>query len=211
METHAGIHSEKGNNEEENETLLGLPPPKVESGKLPTYRDWMRIILEAACCCGFLMVVSLLGIILLFCFIIGVSNTNSVRTMCPGYWEFCLIGLLTPFLVTGVYCIYACCFFFILGWWNWHVYFGTCMFVMGVVGIHMSVVASENSECIVALEQTTKYNFPFLLYVGYMICILCFSGSFSSFYYYLSKRLKILRERSETSLLLGEIIHASIV
>jgi len=162
-----------------------MPPDEMESSRLPRSKDVANIFMGCICCAGFLVFVLFLMLFIGICALLAWNNTTNVKKLCPGFWEFSLVSLLSPIIIPSVYCVYGCCCLFCFGWWNWYLYSGTCMMVMAIAGLHMSITVSENGACIDALKQGTPSSpVPWLLYAGWLKCILFFSGAFSSLYCY---------------------------
>lgn len=160
-------------------------PIPVISGRRANNRDLFNICVEMMCCFGCFILVFFVALFVCMCILLNTTNTENVRKACVGFWEFSLVALLSPILIPFVYGVYACCFVICFGWWNWYVYSGTCMFVMGVACLHMSIIVSQNSLCITALCESTP-PVPWLLYAVWIKSVLFFSGSFSSLYYFFS-------------------------
>jgi uncharacterized BrkB/YihY/UPF0761 family membrane protein len=154
--------------------------PHNISGRKPDYRDWIYSLKEIVMCLGVCFILLVMIVFILMCVLLSKTNTNEVKEACNGLWEFMLVAVLSPIIVPLFYCLYSC-LFFLLCPWKWNIYFGACMLILGITGLHVSITMSENVSCVAALKESTP-PLPLLLYASWIKTIICFCGAFSSFY-----------------------------
>lgn len=175
--THAIRENNDDNNnagcENENNTLL---PPHHDhiSGKRPDWKDAGRAAIHCIECISCFACMLLITCFILMSLLLHRANTMEVRTACAGFWDFMLISLLSPLLVPTIYCIFS----FVL-WWNWYAFSGSCMLILAIASLHMTLNASENSACVEAIRSTTN-PIPWLLYAGWLKSVVYCAGAVSS-------------------------------
>jgi len=154
--------------------------PHCNSGKKPQLEDWVKTLKETILCVGLFASVLLIAVFICLCILLSKTNTDEVKGACSGFWEFMLIALLSPIVIPLFYCLYSCLFFMNCPW-KWNIYSGTFMLTFGLIGLHMSITASENPACVKALRNSTP-PLPWLLYVSWGKTVLFLCGAISSFY-----------------------------
>lgn len=159
----------------------GLPPPVVISGKRGP--DWnSRDMLHCVVCLMCLAFLLWTSCFVVMCILLHRANTLEVKTACAGFWDFMLLSLLTPILIPTMYC-----FFSWVMWWGWYPFSGSCMFVMGIFSLHMTLNALENAACVEAVRSTSG-PVPWLIYVGMLKSVIYCAGAISSLFGHVFKR-----------------------
>jgi hypothetical protein len=139
------------------------PPEEHCKGKVPD--SWTKAFMEALCCVGCLIGVTVLSLFVCLCVVLAATNNEIVKHSCSGFWEFMVIALLSPILIPLIYVV--CCSS------NWNIFSGVCCFVFGIVSLHMSISMGENERCVEALRMSTP-PIPWLLYAVWLKTVLFF-------------------------------------
>jgi len=154
-------------------TMAQSPPPPTMavSGKGP---NWGKHMMHCIVCVTCLLVLLWIACFVVMCILLHRANTLEVRVACPGFWDFMLISLLTPFLIPTIYCIFS----FVM-WWSWYPFLGSCMLIMGVMSLFITLNAMESPGCVETIRSTTT-PVPWLIYVGILKTVIYCAGSLSS-------------------------------
>ncbi len=150
------------------------PPPPNISGKKPDWKDAGKAAFHCMICLGCLVCLLWITCFVLMSILLHKANTSEVRAACAGFWDFMLISLLSPVLIPSIYCIFS-----VVMWWNWYSFSGSCMLILAIASLHMTLNASENSTCVEAIRNTTS-PVPWLLYVGWIKSVVYCAGAISS-------------------------------
>ena len=149
-------------------------PPITISGKKPDWRDAGKAAFQCVLCVSCLACLLWAVCFVLMSILLHKANTTEVRASCAGFWDFMLISLLSPLLVPSIYCMFS----FVM-WWNWYSFSGSCMLILAIASLHMTLTASENSLCVESIRNTSP-PVPWLIYVGWLKSIIYCAGAVSS-------------------------------
>jgi hypothetical protein len=166
-------NNSSGGNGDENESNALLGHNHI-SGKKPDWVDAGKAAVHCIECLGCFACMLWVACFILMSLLLHRANTMEVRVACAGFWDFMLISLLSPVLIPSIYCIFS----FVM-WWNWYAFSGSCMLILAVASLHMTLNASENSACVEAIRLTTK-PIPWLLYAGWIKSVVYCAGAVSS-------------------------------
>jgi hypothetical protein len=146
------------------------------SGKKPNWTDAGKAAMHCIICLGCFACLMWIACFVLLSLLLHRANTQQVRAECAGFWDFMLISLLSPVIIPAIFCIFSW-----IMWWSWYPFSGSCMLILAVVSLHMTLTASENASCVEAIRNTS-YPVPWLLYAGWLKSVIYCSGAVSSLF-----------------------------
>ena len=156
--------------------LPASPPPIMGgiSGKKPEWKDIGKAGLHCVLCLGCFSCILWVACFVLLSILLHRANTMEVRAACAGFWDFMLVSLLSPLLIPAAYLIFSW-----IMWWSWYPFSGSCMLILAVVSLHITLTSSENATCVEAIRKTSS-PIPWLIYAGWLKSIIYCAGAVSS-------------------------------
>ena len=148
-----------------NQEMSEKAAPHCISSRKPELQNLILYLKEMMFCLGTLFVLVIIGVSVSVCVLLSKTNNSLVKSSCGGLWEYMLVALLSPIIIPTFYCLYTCLFLMAFPW-NWNVFSGTYILTLGIIGLHISISTSENSNCVNALRESTQ-PVPWLLYASW--------------------------------------------
>lgn len=150
--------------------LTSEPAPFLISGRR-AQTSLSHSLLKGLLCIACLMGVIWLTVLVSVCVLLQKTNTQQVHASCPGFWDFTLVSVLSPFLLPLLFLLTSS--MLSLSWSA----FSTAWFItMTLFSFAMTLTASMSLPCVETLREATP-PFPWLLFVGWVKSAMYLAGS----------------------------------
>ena len=149
------------------------PPPYHVSGRR-TAASLSHSIVSGLLCIACIMSIIWLTIFVSICVLLHKTNTIQVHTNCPGFWDFTLVSVLSPFLLPILYLLSSSALTI-----SWSSFSAAWLVVMTTFAIATSLSATLNFHCVETLREITP-PFPWLVFLGWIKSIMYLAGTLSA-------------------------------
>lgn len=130
-------------------------------------------LLRGLLCIACLMGVIWLTVLVSVCVLLQKTNTEQVHTSCPGFWDFTLVSVLSPFLLPLLFLLSSSVLSL-----SWSAFSTAWLVTMTLFSVSITLAASMSLPCVETLRQATP-PFPWLLFVGWVKTAMYMAGSIS--------------------------------
>ena len=149
-----------------NEIPLDVSPVPFHISGHRGPNDVVRGLLCFAC----IMTTIWLTVFVSVCVLLYKTNTPQVHLNCPGFWDFMLVSILSPLLLPLFYLMTSSVLTL-----SWSSFSTAWLLVMSMLSFIIVITATLNVQCVETLREITM-PFPWLLFVGWIKCVMYFAG-----------------------------------
>lgn len=154
-----------------HDTCEFSPPPFHHH--VSSHTNGTRSVIRGLLCIACIMGAIWLTVFVSVCVLLQKTNTPAVHLSCPGFWDFILVSILSPFLLPLLYLMSSSVLTL-----SWSSFSTAWLLVMTALSCATTLVATLNPQCVETLREITP-PFPWLVFVGWIKSVMYFAGAFS--------------------------------